>query len=116
VGASWSPVRRGRTFPSEVEPPPARRRREPGGHPAGTTDETEDALRESEERFRGTFENAGVGIADCDVQGRFLRVQPEALRDRTATPARSCSKRPGRTSRTPTIWPPASSSFPPHSP
>src|SRR4051794_9750234 len=35
---------------------------------------TEDALRESEERFRGTFENAGVGIADCDVQGRFLRV------------------------------------------
>ena len=35
---------------------------------------TEDALRESEERFRGTFENAGVGIADCDVQGRFLHV------------------------------------------
>src|SRR5258707_1443673 len=35
---------------------------------------TEDALRESEERLRGTFENAGVGIADCDVQGRFLRV------------------------------------------
>src|SRR3954471_15920019 len=35
---------------------------------------TEDALRESEERFRGTFENAGVGIADCDVQGRLLRV------------------------------------------
>src|SRR5258707_1365663 len=35
---------------------------------------TEDALRESEERFRGTFENAGVGIADCDVQARFLRV------------------------------------------
>ena len=35
---------------------------------------TEDALRESEERFRGTFENAGVGIADCDLQGRFLRV------------------------------------------
>ena len=34
----------------------------------------EDALRESEERFRGTFENAGVGIADCDLQGRFLRV------------------------------------------
>src|SRR3954453_11154211 len=35
---------------------------------------TEDALRESEERFRGTFENAGVGMADCDVRGRFLRV------------------------------------------
>jgi two-component system, sensor histidine kinase and response regulator len=35
---------------------------------------TEDALRESEERFRGTFDYAGVGIAECDVQGRFLRV------------------------------------------
>src|SRR3954451_905039 len=35
---------------------------------------TEDALRESEQRFRGTFENAGIGIADCDVEGRFLRV------------------------------------------
>src|SRR4051812_2779163 len=34
----------------------------------------EDALRESEQRFRGTFEIARVGIADCDVQGRFLRV------------------------------------------
>ena len=34
----------------------------------------EDALRESEERFRGTFENAAVGIAECDVQGRFLRL------------------------------------------
>src|SRR3954453_22780126 len=34
----------------------------------------EDALRESEERFRGTFENASVGRADCDIQGRFLRV------------------------------------------
>jgi len=35
---------------------------------------TEDALRESEERFRGTFENAAVGITHCDAQGRFLRV------------------------------------------
>src|SRR3954464_11905684 len=34
----------------------------------------EDALRESEERFRGTFENAGVGIAHKDADGRFLRV------------------------------------------
>ncbi|AWM41640.1 PAS domain S-box protein [Gemmata obscuriglobus] len=31
-------------------------------------------LRESEERFRGTFENAAVGIAHCDPEGRFLRV------------------------------------------
>ncbi len=35
---------------------------------------TEEALRESEERFRGTFENAGVGIAHTDLTGRLLRV------------------------------------------
>jgi len=34
----------------------------------------EEALRESEERFRGTFENAAVGIAHEDLAGPFLRV------------------------------------------
>src|SRR5262249_26640710 len=34
----------------------------------------EEALRESEERFRGTFENAAVGIAHTDPARRFLRV------------------------------------------
>src|SRR5262249_31940483 len=34
----------------------------------------EEALRESEERFRGTFENAAVGIAHTHPSGRFLRV------------------------------------------
>src|SRR5882724_8991127 len=34
----------------------------------------EEALRESEERFRGTFENAAVGIVHNDSAGRFLRV------------------------------------------
>jgi two-component system, sensor histidine kinase and response regulator len=34
----------------------------------------EEALRASEERFRGTFENAAVGIAHKDADGRFLRV------------------------------------------
>jgi PAS domain S-box-containing protein len=34
----------------------------------------EEALRESEGRFRGTFESAAVGIAHKDVNGRFLRV------------------------------------------
>jgi PAS domain S-box-containing protein len=34
----------------------------------------EEALRESEERFRGTFENAAVGIAHTDLDGRWLRV------------------------------------------
>ena len=32
----------------------------------------EEAMRESEERFRGTFENAAVGIAHEDLTGRFL--------------------------------------------
>ncbi len=32
------------------------------------------ARRESEERFRGTFENAAVGIFHTDAAGRFLRV------------------------------------------
>src|SRR5215467_61938 len=36
--------------------------------------QTEQALRESEERFRGTFENAAVGITHNDSAGRFLRV------------------------------------------
>src|SRR5262249_4057337 len=34
----------------------------------------EEAVRESEERFRGTFENAAVGIAHIDTSGHFLRV------------------------------------------
>ena len=34
----------------------------------------EEALRENEERFRGTFENAAVGIAHKAADGRFLRV------------------------------------------
>ncbi len=34
----------------------------------------EEALRENEGRFRGTFENAAVGIAHKAADGRFLRV------------------------------------------
>ena len=33
----------------------------------------EETLRESEEHFRGTFENAAVGIAHLDAAGRCLR-------------------------------------------
>src|SRR5271157_6158748 len=36
--------------------------------------QTQEALCESEERFRGTFENAAVGIAHVDAEGRFLLV------------------------------------------
>ena len=34
----------------------------------------EEALRESEARFRGTFENAAVGVSHCDPTGRYIRV------------------------------------------
>lgn len=34
----------------------------------------EESLRESEERFRATFEQAAVGIAHLNTEGRFLRV------------------------------------------
>ncbi|MEE9140724.1 MAG: PAS domain S-box protein [Alphaproteobacteria bacterium] len=34
----------------------------------------EDALQESEERFRATFEQAAVGIDQCAPDGRYLRV------------------------------------------
>jgi PAS domain S-box-containing protein len=40
----------------------------------------EQALRESEERFRGTFENAAVGMAHTDLHGRFLRVNQRFCR------------------------------------
>src|SRR5438552_15848723 len=36
--------------------------------------QAEEALRESEERFRGTVENAAVGIADLNSAGELLRV------------------------------------------
>src|SRR5579862_8841611 len=36
--------------------------------------QAEEALRESEQRFRGTFENAAIGIVHSDSAGRFLRV------------------------------------------
>jgi PAS domain S-box-containing protein len=35
---------------------------------------TEEALRASEQRFRGTFENAAVGIAHTSMEGRWLRI------------------------------------------
>ena len=38
--------------------------------------ETERALRQSEERFRGIFEHAGTGIAIMDLEGRFQSCNP----------------------------------------
>ncbi|HET9985326.1 MAG TPA: PAS domain-containing protein, partial [Longimicrobiales bacterium] len=37
---------------------------------------TEEALRESEARFRTVFEQSAVGIALCDLHGRFLETNP----------------------------------------
>ena len=40
---------------------------------------TEEALRESEERFRATFEQAAVGMAHVDLDGRWLHVNEKLL-------------------------------------
>ncbi len=37
----------------------------------------EDELRESEQRFRATFEQASIGIAHIDLEGHFLLVNPK---------------------------------------
>ncbi len=36
----------------------------------------EEALRESEQRYRRTFEQAGLGIAHISLEGQYLRVNP----------------------------------------
>ena len=53
----------------------------------------EEALRESEERFRGTFENAAVGIGHMDRDCHYIRVNQTLLRDRRAQP-RGAARRP----------------------
>jgi two-component system, sensor histidine kinase and response regulator len=61
-----------RAFPVEHQPGEASRT---AGLVEDITDRkrAEAALRESEERFRGTFENAAVGIAHIDAESRCLR-------------------------------------------
>lgn len=39
--------------------------------------QSEEALRESEARFRATFEQATVGVAHVSTEGRFLRINPK---------------------------------------
>lgn len=43
-------------------------------------------IRDSEARFRATFENAAVGIARVALDGRFLEGQPEVVRHRRLHP------------------------------
>ena len=40
---------------------------------------TERALRQSEEKFRATFENAPLGIAECTIDGRFTDVNSKLV-------------------------------------
>ncbi len=54
--------------------PDGQRRVDQASYDAEERKRSEAALRESEERFRGTFENAGVGIGHFDFEGRWLRV------------------------------------------
>ena len=54
--------------------PDGQRRADQAFYDAEERKRSEAALRESEERFRGTFENAGVGIGHFDFEGRWLRV------------------------------------------
>jgi len=42
--------------------------------------EREDAMRKSEEQFRLAFEAAPIGMAIVDIDGRYLRVNPELCR------------------------------------
>ena len=42
--------------------------------------QAEESLRASEERFRTIFENAGIGIALVDMQGRFIKSNPSLQR------------------------------------
>src|SRR6476659_381980 len=37
---------------------------------------TEEALRQSEERWRSVFENSAIGVALTDLNGRFLATNP----------------------------------------
>lgn len=49
-------------------------------HDVSARKNVESALRESEERLRGTFENAAIGIAHVGVDGRWLRMNPALCR------------------------------------
>jgi hypothetical protein len=40
----------------------------------------EEALRESEEKFRGAFEHAGIGMCLLSPEGRFIQVNPRLCR------------------------------------
>jgi len=65
------------------------------------------ALRESEERFRSTFEQAAVGNRACCARWTLAPCQPEALRD-NRIPAEELSKLNFQRITHPMILPPMS--------
>ena len=68
--------------------------------------QAEEALRESEERFRGTFENAAVGIAHVRLHRPTPSRQRDVLRHRRLLARGTARQEASWTSRTPTTWPP----------
>lgn len=54
--------------------------------------QTEEALRESEERFRSIFNQAGVGIVQADLSGRFVLVNQKFI-DIVQYPARELQQK-----------------------
>jgi PAS domain-containing protein len=58
--------------------------------------QAEEALRESETRFRATFEQAAVGIAHVSLDGRWLRGN-QKLCEMSGTPVKSCWREPFKT-------------------
>jgi diguanylate cyclase (GGDEF)-like protein/PAS domain S-box-containing protein len=83
--------RDGREFPVEISIS-ALQAEEPGGyvfnaflHDISARSEGERALRDAEERFRGAFDDAGVGMALVGQDGRWQRVN-QALADITGYP------------------------------
>jgi diguanylate cyclase (GGDEF)-like protein/PAS domain S-box-containing protein len=41
--------------------------------------QAEEALQQSEEKFRATFEHVPLGISECTIEGRFLDANPKLL-------------------------------------
>ena len=66
---------------------------------------TEDALRETRDRFRSIFDHAPIGVAMVSLEGRYLQVNGSLARY-SGTSRKSYKPSRGRRSPTLTIWQP----------